>query len=166
MALDRLVVLTLPEPAVNQHQREIVFPWFNEEFGDDWSALRVALWGLAFKPRTDDVREAPALSIATTLVERGATVTAFDPAAMDTTRAELGDTIHYADNQYDALDNADVLLVATEWNEFRSPDFTAIKEQLKRPLIFDGRNIYDLGHMRNQGFTYYSVGRPVVRGGD
>lgn len=150
---------------VNQRQREIVFPWFKAEFGADLSNLKVALWGLAFKPRTDDVREAPALAIAEWLVAAGAQVTAFDPVAMQTTRHELGDSIQYAEEQYDALQDADLLLIATEWNEFRSPDFAAVRERLRQPLIFDGRNLYDLPMIAAEGFTYYSVGRPVVRQG-
>jgi UDPglucose 6-dehydrogenase len=122
------------------------------------------MWGLAFKPKTDDVREAPALSICSELIELGATIRAFDPEANGTFRDKFGDhdAITYVPNNYDALEGADALVVCTEWNAFRQPNFTRIKESLKEAVIFDGRNIYDIGDMRTRGFTYYSVGRPPV----
>jgi UDPglucose 6-dehydrogenase len=115
---------------------------------------KFALWGLAFKPRTDDVREAPALHMAKVLVERGAKVSAFDPEAIRTTKRDLGDLIDYATGRYEACDGADALIVATEWNEFRSPDFDELGRRLKRKLIFDGRNIYDLEVMKSEKYTY------------
>ncbi len=148
---------------VNRRQRDVVFAWIELEFGQDLAGRRFALWGLAFKPRTDDVREAPALHIARGLTARGATIMAYDPAAMETARRELGDAVDYAQGPYAAAADADALIIATEWNEFRSPDFSELKRRLKRPLIFDGRNLYDLNVMRQTGFTYYSVGRPVVK---
>jgi UDPglucose 6-dehydrogenase len=117
---------------------------------------------LSFKPNTDDMREAPALSIIQTLHEAGATVTAYDPAAMEAAKYYLQDTITYAENDYAALENADALLIVTEWNEFRNPDFNRVKEHLKSPLIFDGRNIYAPEKMRERGYTYYSIGRQTV----
>jgi UDPglucose 6-dehydrogenase len=122
------------------------------------------MWGLAFKPKTDDVREAPALSICSELIELGAKIRAFDPEANETFRERFGDhdSITYVPNNYDALDGADALVVCTEWNAFRQPNFTRLKESLKEAVIFDGRNIYDISDMRTRGFTYYSVGRPPV----
>lgn len=149
--------------AVNLRQRDTFLPLIENEFGADLSGKRFAIWGLAFKPRTDDVREAPALHIAKILVERGASVVGFDPEAMETTRKEIGDLIEYAPNRYNALDGADALIVATEWNEFRSPDFEEIGKRLNQKLIFDGRNLYDLELMGETGFTYYSIGRPAIR---
>lgn len=150
--------------AVNRQQYLALFPAIEKEFGTDLHHRHFALWGLAFKPRTDDVREAPALYLAKALVERGATITAFDPVAMETARKAVGDLIHYAPSRDAALEGADALLIATEWNEFRSPDFEKIARILRRPLIFDGRNLYDPEVLRRAGFTYYSIGRPPVVG--
>jgi UDPglucose 6-dehydrogenase len=123
-----------------------------------------AMWGLAFKPKTDDVREAPALSICSELIKLGARVKAFDPEANSTFKDKFGDhaDIEYVDNNYDALRGSDALIVCTEWNAFRQPNFKRIKEELVSPVIFDGRNIYEIADMRAHGFTYYSVGRPAV----
>lgn len=121
-----------------------------------------ALWGLAFKPNTDDVREAPAFAVIQRLLEAGATVQGYDPEAAATSRRVLGDTITYAATALDALRNADALVIVTEWAEFRKPKWSAIKERLLRPLIFDGRNIYDLEDMEAEGIEYHSVGRPTV----
>jgi UDPglucose 6-dehydrogenase len=126
-----------------------------------------AMWGLAFKPKTDDVREAPALSICSELVQLGAKVRAFDPEANETFRERFGDhpAIAYVENNYSALEGADALIVCTEWNAFRQPNFNKIAETLTTPTIFDGRNIYDPMEMKSHGFVYYSIGRPtVVRG--
>lgn len=149
---------------VNRSQRSVFFPLLEAELGADLSGKTIALWGLAFKPRTDDVREAPALHIASTLVAHGASVVAFDPEATRTARRELGDSIQYAENRYEALQGADALIICTEWNEFRSPDFDEMGRRMRQKLIFDGRNLYDLAMMQECGFTYYSVGRPPVRG--
>jgi UDPglucose 6-dehydrogenase len=119
----------------------------------------IAMWGLAFKPRTDDMREAPAITIANRLVELGAQVRAYDPEAGDTARRLFGDRIALCEKSYDALNGADALAIVTEWNEFREPDFKRIRQLLKTPVIFDGRNIYSPGHMRALGFTYFSIGR-------
>src|SRR5690606_30847169 len=119
-----------------------------------------ALWGLAFKPNTDDIREAPALYIIDALVKAGATVSAFDPEAMPIVKQLIGDKITYADNQYDALKNADALVIATEWNEFRTPDFLKIVSTLKHKVIFDGRNLFDTAAIKDLGFYYESIGRP------
>jgi UDPglucose 6-dehydrogenase len=152
--------------AVNVRQRRVFEAPIAEELGPDLTGRAVALWGLAFKPRTDDVREAPALDIVRHLRARGAAVTAFDPVAAETAQAEIGGEISFAANRYDALDGADALVICTEWNEFRSPDFAEMARRMKRPLVFDGRNLYDLEVMRDAGFTYHSVGRPAVRAED
>ena len=122
------------------------------------------MWGLAFKPKTDDVREAPAISICSELLELGARVRAFDPEANNTFHERFGahQALEYCDNNYEALKGADALIVCTEWNAFRQPNFKRIKDELSQPVIFDGRNIYDLVEMKSRGFIYYSVGRPVV----
>jgi UDPglucose 6-dehydrogenase len=131
--------------------------------GPDMSGRRVVVWGLAFKPNTDDVREAPAIAIVDTLLQAGATVAVHDPRALGKARAVLGGRVTYHDDAYEPLAGADALLTATEWMEYRSPDFERIRSALKQPLIFDGRNIYDHAMMRRHGFEYYSVGRPVYR---
>jgi len=150
---------------VNVNQWNALFPFIEREFGDDLQGRRFALWGLAFKPRTDDVREAPALHLARELVRRGATVKAFDPVATQSAQKVLGNSISYARSLYAALDRADALVIATEWNEFRTPDFSEFTRRMRRCVIFDGRNIYELALMRELGFTYYSVGRPPIRSG-
>ena len=146
---------------VNQAQR----PWFinriMRHFNNDLKGVHVAVWGLAFKPNTDDVREAPAHTIITGLLDAGATVTAFDPIARDTfARYELD--IKIVDDMYQALPGADALIVCTEWPEFRTPDFDRIKSTLKSPLVFDGRNIWDHDTMTDSGWIYYSVGRSAA----
>ena len=148
--------------AVNVGQRLALLPVMLEKLGDDLRGKTIAVWGLAFKPRTDDVREAPALYMITELRRRGAAVVAFDPEAIETTRREIGEAIVYAKSAYGSLEGADALLICTEWNEFRTPDFAQIKKLLKEPLIFDGRNLYDLDLMREHGLRYYSIGRPAV----
>ena len=145
--------------AVNENQKIHLLPKIKSYFKDDLKGKRIALWGLAFKPNTDDIREAPALKIIEELTNEGATVTAYDPEAMANVKKEIGDTISYAENQYDALTDADALVVATEWSEFRTPDFDKIKSLLKNPAIFDGRNLFDLNQMLDCGFHYESVGR-------
>ena len=122
-----------------------------------------ALWGLAFKPNTDDMREAPALVIINDLVKAGAKIRAFDPVATETAQAALGPelckSVTFCKSAMEAVEGADALAVVTEWNEFRHPDFTALKKSLKTPLIFDGRNVYDPKRVREDGFTYFSIGR-------
>ncbi|RKX18505.1 MAG: UDP-glucose 6-dehydrogenase, partial [Candidatus Zixiibacteriota bacterium] len=121
-----------------------------------------ALWGLSFKPNTDDMREAPALVIIDELTKMGATVRAYDPVAMDEAKRRIGDKIFYAKNQYEATENADALLIVTEWNEFRMPDFEKLRNNLKEKLIFDGRNIYQPEMMKEKEFSYFSIGRQAV----
>jgi UDPglucose 6-dehydrogenase len=133
-------------------------------FGENLSGRRFALWGLAFKPNTDDMREAPSLVIAEQLLARGAQLCAHDPVAMDEARKQLGERIDYAESPEAALQGADALLVVTEWKAFRSPDFDAIKAALKQPLVFDGRNLYEPALMRQLGIEHVSVGRSSSRG--
>lgn len=146
--------------SVNDRQRALLAEKTLNYFDGDLEGKTIALWGLAFKANTDDVREAPSHIIIRRLLAEGARVVAYDPEAMETTRRELGEAITYADDEYEALEEADALLVCTEWHEFRRPEFERIKELLARPLIFDGRNLYDPKRMAEKGFTYYSIGRP------
>lgn len=147
---------------VNEKQKLFLFPKIKKYFGGDIKGKHFALWGLAFKPNTDDIREAPALYIIDALVAEGATVTAFDPEAMSNVKKMIGDKVKYVDSQYDALENADALVIATEWNEFRTPDFGKISRSLKNKAIFDGRNLFDLVAMSETDFHYESVGRATV----
>jgi UDPglucose 6-dehydrogenase len=147
---------------VNTLQKHVMVEKIENYFGSDLSGRTFGIWGLAFKPNTDDIREAPALTIIAELLRRGATIKAFDPEAMEQVEAytSYGDVL--VDNMYKAIDGADALLLVTEWNEFRTPDFDRIKSMLKAPIIFDGRNIYDLDQMAEMGYYYNSIGRGVV----
>ncbi len=147
---------------MNEDQKLHLVTKINKYFKSDLKGKHFALWGLAFKPNTDDIREAPALYMIDALVAAGATVTAFDPEAMSNVKAVVGDKIKFAEHQYEALDNADALLIATEWSEFRTPDFDKITSTLKNKLIFDGRNLFDLDQMEQLGYHYESIGRRVV----
>jgi len=144
----------------NQAQKTVLAQKILDHYDGDIAGKRFALWGLSFKPQTDDMREAPALALADALLEKGATITAFDPKAMPMARKILGDRIDYVERNYDALDGADALLIATEWNEFRNPEFDEIKKRMKTPVVFDGRNIYNGERLRKLGFTYYGIGVP------
>jgi UDPglucose 6-dehydrogenase len=149
---------------VNEEQKLHLIPKIKKYFEDSLLGKHFAIWGLAFKPNTDDIREAPALYIIKALLGEGATVTVFDPEAMGNVKQQMDSIIEYADNQYDCLKNADALIIATEWNEFRTPDFDRIGNQLKSKVIFDGRNLFDVQEMQHLGFHYESVGRkPVVQ---
>ncbi len=149
--------------SVNKYQVELFFQKIVNHYKGQISGKHFAVWGLSFKPNTDDVRDAPAISLIKKLLEKGASVSAYDPEAMETSKKILGDKITYAKNSYNALENADSLIIVTEWNEFRTPDFDKIKTLLNESLIFDGRNLYDPQKMREKQFTYYSIGRvPVV----
>jgi len=149
---------------VNRTQRDIFVDRIVGHYpGCDVEGKLFALWGLSFKPRTDDIRDAPALDLVRTLLQKGARIRAFDPVAMENAGRILGDSIDYAAGNYDCLEEADALIIVTEWNEFRYPDFEKIRELLKEPVIFDGRNLYDPRRMAQRGFTYYSVGRPCIR---
>ena len=147
---------------VNELQKLHLIPKIKTYFNNDLSGKHFAIWGLAFKPNTDDIREAPAFYMIDALIEMGATVSAFDPEAMANSKQVLGDKINFAEGQYEALENADALIIATEWNEFRTPDFERIKKTLKQKLIFDGRNLFDLHSMHTLGFHYESVGRSII----
>jgi UDPglucose 6-dehydrogenase len=155
--------------AVNVRQKASMVAKIEGHFGGEGLRGKVlAMWGLAFKPRTDDTREAPALVLCEELVKRGAKIQAFDPAAVETFKARLGTNsdVSYGDSSYSVLSGADALIVCTEWSEFRQPNFKKIREQLRTPTIFDGRNIFSPKEMRALGFTYYSVGRPAVLGNE
>jgi UDPglucose 6-dehydrogenase len=147
---------------VNSSQKLHLLPGIRKFFSNGLKGKHFALWGLAFKPNTDDIREAPAFDIIEALLAEGATVSAFDPEAMKNAREVLGDRIVFAGNQYEALEGADALIIATEWNEFRTPEFGKIAETLRNKAIFDGRNLFDLSTIRDLGFHYVSVGRPTI----
>jgi len=147
---------------VNKKQKQHLLPKIKNWFQNDLKGKKIALWGLAFKPNTDDIREAPALDIIEALLEAGAQITAYDPEAMKNVKQLLGDRIQFSDRQYDALIDADALVIATEWSEFRTPDFSKISSLLKNKVIFDGRNLFDLHKMEELGFHYESVGRKTV----
>jgi UDPglucose 6-dehydrogenase len=147
---------------VNKLQKTILFPKIVNYFDGNISGKNIAVWGLAFKPDTDDIREAPALYLINKLVESGAVITAFDPEAIENVRAQIGDKIQYADNEYDALKEADALIICTEWSIFRNPDFSRIKTEMKGNAIFDGRNLFDLEDMESKGFCYFSIGRKAI----
>jgi len=144
---------------VNEGQKAFLFEKVRRHFHSKLSGLTFAIWGLAFKPRTDDMRDAPSITIIEALLKAGAHVQAFDPEAMAEAKKIFGARIRYAARNYDALNGAAALLIVTEWNEFRRPDFKRVKELLKNPVIFDGRNIYDPADLRKLGFKYYSIGR-------
>lgn len=148
---------------VNEKQKTILVDKLLKYYKGDLKGKHFALWGLAFKPETDDIREAPALYIIDELIKHGATVTAFDPEGMNNVKALVGDKIKYAENQYDALVGADALLIATEWSVFRNPDFERMEQSLSNKVIFDGRNLYDLQKMIDLGYYYNSVGRKLVK---
>jgi UDPglucose 6-dehydrogenase len=144
---------------INEGQKVIFLPRLLEHLGPEPRGKTVALWGLAFKPQTDDIREAPALALAGKLLEAGVRVQAFDPEAMENVRRALGGKIVLTEDSYAALNGAEALVLATEWNEFRTPDWPRVKQLLKRPAIFDGRNIWDPARLRAMGFQYWGVGR-------
>ena len=150
-------ILTAVE-AVNAAQKTRLFQKMDKHFGS-LKGKRFAVWGLAFKPRTDDMRDAPSIDLIEALVAAGAKVQAFDPEAMAVARKLFGGRISYADSSYEALTGADGLAIVTEWNEFREPDFARMRKLMRAPIIFDGRNLYAPDHMKAQGFTYYSIGR-------
>ncbi|RNI33351.1 UDP-glucose/GDP-mannose dehydrogenase family protein [Hanamia caeni] len=147
---------------VNEDQKIHLIPKIETYFKNNLKGKKIALWGLAFKPNTDDIREAPALYIIKELLKMDATVVAYDPEAMPNVKKELGDKIIFAEGQYEALEQTDALIIATEWSEFRTPDFNRIKSLMKKPVIFDGRNLFQLYQMEECGFHYESVGRRVV----
>ena len=145
---------------VNHRQKQMLPRMVKKKFGTDLSRRRFGIWGLAFKPQTDDMREAPSKAIVSELLAAGATIVAHDPAAIEEARRIWGNSIAYRSNNYEVLDAADALLIITEWNDFCRPDFERIKRQMKSPIIFDGRNLYQPKKMKALGFEYYSIGRP------
>ena len=147
---------------VNIEQKYALIPDIYQELGKDLAGKKFAMWGLAFKPKTDDVREAPALYMIDELSKQGAKITAYDPEAIESTRREIGDKVEYAKDAYSALEGADALIICTEWNEFRAPDLALIKKLLNKPIIFDGRNLYDLEVLKEAEFTYVSIGRSKI----
>jgi len=149
---------------VNEKQKVRLIPRVKEYFGGDLKGKTIALWGLAFKPYTDDIREAPSLYNIKALKRAGAKVVVFDPEAISNVKREIGKKVKYASGMYEALEGADALMIMTEWPEFRTPDFNKIAEKLKNKVIFDGRNLYDLEEMKGQGFDYFSIGRETVKG--
>ncbi len=147
---------------VNNNQKKILVEKIKDYFNGELKGKTIAIWGLAFKPNTDDIREAPALYIIDGLLAEGAIIKAYDPEAMENIQEKYGNKITLVQNQYEALVDADVLAIITEWSTFRTPDFKLIKKALKQPVIFDGRNLYDLDRMQELGFYYQSIGRDIV----
>jgi UDPglucose 6-dehydrogenase len=147
---------------VNDQQKKILVTKIKDHFSNNIKGKKMAVWGLSFKPDTDDIREAPALEIIDELLKAGATVSAYDPEAMENVKRLLGNKINFAENAYDVLDDADALIIATEWGVFRTPEFEEISKRMKSKLIFDGRNILGLDKMQELGFTYYSIGRKKI----
>ena len=148
--------------AVNYRQKEVLIKKIKSHFGDNLKGLKFGMWGLSFKPKTDDIREAPSLVIINLLLKEGASVVAYDPVAMEEAHHTLGDSIAYAKDEYDTCIDADALIVVTEWPEFRMPNFRVIEKLMKNKTIFDGRNIYEPEEMRDLKFDYYSIGRKAV----
>ncbi len=148
--------------AVNEKQKLILIDKVRKHFGGSLKGKKAAFWGLAFKPDTDDIREAPSLYMIDELLQEGVSISAYDPEAMNNVRKLKGDAISYGTDAYSVLDGADFLIIATEWSVFRTPEFERMTTAMKQPLIFDGRNLYDLQRMKEKGFTYYSIGREAV----
>jgi len=149
--------------AVNQDQKIVLSRKIEQHFGGDLSGKAIAVWGLAFKPGTDDIREAPALALIDRLLSLRATIRVYDPEAMENVRALYGDKLVYCQQRDDTLLGADALAICTEWKQFVHPDFEEMRRLMRRPVVFYGRNIYNLEQMRAAGFTYYSIGRPTVQ---
>lgn len=148
---------------VNQKQKKILIPKIEEHFSNNLNGKNIAIWGLAFKPETDDIREAPSMDIMNALLEKGAKLTVFDPEAMHNIEKRFGNRLTYANSMYEALENADALVICTEWSIFRSPSFSKMKELLTAPVIFDGRNLYSVEEMVKEGFKYVSIGRKETK---
>jgi UDPglucose 6-dehydrogenase len=156
-----LSVLDAVEDA-NERQKRRLFEKLEAAFDGSLRGKHIAVWGLAFKPNTDDMREAPSLSLIEALLAAGATVAAHDPVAMHEGKRRLGEVIRYASSNYDALEGADALVIVTDWNEYRHPDFGRIKSALRQPIVIDGRNLYNSERMRANGFIYQSIGRAAL----
>ncbi len=144
---------------INEKQKTILIPKIESHFNGDLNGKKIAIWGLAFKPETDDIREAPAIYMMQSLLKKGAKLSVFDPEAMPNIKRKFGETLIYCNSMYHALEDADCLLICTEWSIFRTPDFNKAKGLLNQPTIFDGRNLYDIEEMKKEGFTYISIGR-------
>ena len=147
---------------VNKNQKTVLLPKMEHYFNGDLSHKKIAIWGLAFKPDTDDIREAPSMDMMDALLERGAKLTVFDPEAMPNIEKKYGNSLEYASSMYEAIENAEALLICTEWSIFRSPDLQKLKANLVNPVVFDGRNLYNTDDMKTEGFTYFSIGRNEV----
>lgn len=147
---------------VNENQKRVLFPKMKNFFRGSLAGKKIAVWGLAFKPDTDDIREAPALYMIDSLLKEGAQISAYDPEAMENVKNILGTSIHFATNEYEALKDADALLICTEWGVFRNPDFNRMKELMRDTVIFDGRNLFELSEMNEKGFYYNSIGRNTI----
>lgn len=147
---------------INSAQKTILLPKIEKYFNNDLKGKTIAIWGLAFKPETDDIREAPSIDMMEVLLDKGAKLQVFDPEAMPNIKKRFGDKLNYSDSMYAALEKADALLICTEWSIFRTPDYDRLKQLLNNPVVFDGRNLYNIHDMETEGFTYVSVGRKAV----
>jgi UDPglucose 6-dehydrogenase len=147
---------------VNNAQKTVLLPKISTHFGGDLSGKTIAVWGLAFKPETDDIREAPSVFMMKGMLAKGAKLQVFDPEAMPNIEKSFGDKLKYASSMYQALEGADALVICTEWSIFRTPDYYKLKQLLSNPIIFDGRNLYNVEDMEAEGFTYISVGRKAI----
>jgi len=144
--------------AVNERQKRILFDKLMRHFANDLKGRRIALWGVAFKPETDDIREAPSMTLIELILGAGGEISVYDPAAMEECRHKWGDRIQYGSDMYDAVTDADALLLVTEWKEFRLPSWSVVKRLMRTPILFDGRNIYDRHDLEENQFTYYCIG--------
>ncbi|WP_020469081.1 UDP-glucose dehydrogenase family protein [Zavarzinella formosa] len=153
------LLLSTAVDEVNQAQKQVLFGKVSKRFGETLKEKTIAVWGLAFKPRTDDIRESPALTLIDSLLEVGAKVHVHDPEAMNNVRAEYGEKLTYADGPYGAIKGADALVIVTDWSDYRTPDFNEMKRVLNKPVIFDGRNLYEPTNMKTLGFEYHGIGR-------
>ncbi|SRX72512.1 UDP-glucose dehydrogenase family protein [Aequorivita antarctica] len=147
---------------INSAQKTILLPKIEKYFNNNLKGKTIAIWGLAFKPETDDIREAPSIDMMEALLDKGAKLQVFDPEAMPNIEKRFGNKLNYSDSMYAALDKADALLICTEWSIFRTPDYDRLKKLLKNPVVFDGRNLYNIQDMETEGFTYVSVGRKAI----
>jgi UDPglucose 6-dehydrogenase len=146
---------------VNENQRRIFFEKIQNKM--ELQGKKIAIWGLAFKPNTDDIREAPALFLIEELLKKGANIHVYDPEAMENVAKKYNNKIHFGESMYDILENADALIIVTEWNTFRTPDFNKMKSLMQTKCIFDGRNLFELEEMTQEGFEYYSIGRKDIK---
>ncbi len=144
---------------VNDRQKTILLPKILDHFNNDIAGKKLAIWGLAFKPETDDIREAPAVYLIEELLKRGAKLAVYDPEAMPNIEKRFGDALDYKKTMYDTIENNEALVICTEWSIFRTPDYQKLRKLLINPLIFDGRNLYNVKDMQSEGFTYISIGR-------